>query len=55
MPDGGGVRGLGAAFVAAAAAMFASHIGMPVWQVAAVAGLIGIGLAALVTGRWSGW
>ncbi len=55
MPDTGGTRGLGAVFVGAAAGMIANHVGMPTWQVMTVSGLVAIGLAALVTGRWSGW
>jgi len=55
MPESGGTRGLGAVFVAAAVAMFAAHIGMPAWQIAMAFGLVGVGLAILVTGRWSGW
>lgn len=55
MTDSGGIRGMGASFIAGATAMFGSHIGMPSWQIAIVAGLVTIGLPIVVTGKWSGW
>lgn len=44
------VRGWGGFLVAGAAAIFAQHVGMSVWQVFAVFALVGLGLPMLVMG-----
>jgi hypothetical protein len=55
MTESGGTRGMGAVFIAAAVAMFAAQIGMPLWQIAIVTGLVSVGLPIVITGKWSGW
>ena len=55
MPDAGGTRGTGGLMVGFAVAMIAYHLEMPWWQCLVIVCLVGMGLAALVTGRWRGW
>ena len=50
-----GTRALGGVFVGAAVGLIAANVGMPTWQVVVVVFLIGLGLPALATGRWSLW
>jgi zinc transporter ZupT len=52
MNGGSGVRGIGGILVGVAVAMIAEHVGMPRWQVIAVAVLIGVGLPLAISGKW---
>jgi hypothetical protein len=45
-------RNLGSGLVTLAALLLAIHVGLPTWQAAVVALLVGVGLHLLVTGRW---
>lgn len=55
MDHDSGVRGLGGILVGVAVAMIAEHLGMPRWEVAAVALLIGVGLPMAIGGKWKNW
>ena len=46
---------MGGILVGVAIAMIAEHLGMPRWQVIAVALLIGVGLPMAIGGKWKNW
>lgn len=48
-------RGMGGVLFGVAMGMIAEHLGMPSWQVAAVAILTSIGLPLAIGGRWTNW